>query len=388
MPWKETDAMNQRVEFVLKALKTENFRALCHEYGISPKTGYKWKERFLEVGLSGLAEESRRPKSSPGGLSEEVVCDIIAIKEKHRYWGPKKVRRVYARKHEVVPSLSSFKRVLEKAGMTEKRRVRARQCGERIYSGRRATRPNEVWTVDFKGWWYGSDGRKREPLTVRDEASRYLLELRLVPDSSGKTVRGCFEQIFEKFGLPEAIRSDNGAPFAHALSLFGLSRLSVWWLGLGIDLERGRPSCPQDNGGHERMHRDIALELQKARMGEDQESLDVWREEFNYERPHEALGMKTPGEVYQQSERKYEGTPEVIEYPHMKSQKICQNGCIKWKNSYIFLTTAMSGTQVGLEPVEEGRWAIWYGKLRLGEMDERTESFEPADKVEVKEEKS
>lgn len=378
--------MKQRVEFVLRAFETENFRALCQEYGISAKTGYKWKERFIEHGWRGMADESRRPKSSPGGLGEQVVCEIIRIKGKHPYWGPKKVRAIYGRTHEKVPSLSSFKRVLERAGLTEKRRVRARECGERVFSGRQGREPNEVWTVDFKGWWYGASGRKCEPLTVRDEASRYLLELRLLPDGRGETVRSCFEKLFERHGLPEAIRSDNGSPFASAMSLLGLSKLSVWWLALGIDLERSRPGCPQDNPAHERMHRDLAQELQKAKLAEDQAVLDQWRQEFNYERPHEALGMKCPGQVYRKSERGYEGTPEEIDYPHMKRQKVCSNGCLRWKKDFIFLSTALSGVQVGLEPVEERIWNVWYGKLLLGRLDERTVSFEAGGKVEKQEE--
>ena len=152
MPWKEIEAMNQRTEFVLRAMRSDNFRDLCREYGISPKTGYKWRERFLAQGLNGLAERSRRPKSSPQGLEEGVVCEIIRLKQGHRHWGPRKLRKVYERLHEPVPSESSFKRVLERAGLVERRRVRRRQESGRLASGRKAQGPNEVWTVDFKGW--------------------------------------------------------------------------------------------------------------------------------------------------------------------------------------------------------------------------------------------
>jgi transposase InsO family protein len=180
--------------------------------------------------------------------------------------------------------------------MTEPRTRRRRSgAAGQLRSERRAQAPNEVWTVDFKGWWYDPQRKRCEPLTVRDEYSRYVLELRRLADARTETVRLCFERLFERHGLPAAIRSDNGAPFAHTQALFGLSRLSVWWLALGIDLERGRPGHPQDNGAHERMHRDIGTELEPRTA--EQEALDLWRQEFNHERPHEALGMKCPGEV-------------------------------------------------------------------------------------------
>jgi putative transposase len=248
MPWKETDAMNERSEFVLRAIATDNFRELCHEYGISPKTGYKWKERFLEEGLAGMAEQSRRPDKSPNGLGEAVVCEIIRIKEAHRTWGPRKIRELYARVHgrPVTPSESSFKRVLERAGLVEKRRLRKREESGRLHSGRRASAPNEVWTVDFKGSWHGAQGGRCEPLTVRDEYSRYVLDLRRLEDARTQTVRARFEELFRQHGLPGAIRSDNGPPFASVHGLLGLTRLSTWWLALGIDLERGRPGCPME----------------------------------------------------------------------------------------------------------------------------------------------
>ena len=208
------EPMNQRTEFVLRALGTDNFRALCEEYEISTKTGYKWKERFLKEGLNGMGEHSRRPKKSPKELSETVVCEIVRLKQRHSSWGPKKLRHVYGRLHQKVPSESSFKRVLERAGMVEHRRVRRRQEAGRLYSGRKATAANDIWTVDFKGWWYGGEGQRCEPLTVRDEYSRYVLELRAVANARTETVRDCFEELFRKHGLPGAIRSDNGPPFA------------------------------------------------------------------------------------------------------------------------------------------------------------------------------
>src|SRR5713101_3341451 len=212
MPWKKTEAMEHRIEFALKALKTLNFRALCQEYGISAKTGYKWKERFLREGVAGMVEESRRPKSSPEQLAEEEVCEIVRLKLAHLAWGPRKIRELYLRRHGEVASESTFKRVLEQAGLTQKRRRRRSSEAGRLSSGRRAAALNEVWTVDFKGWWR-SWGKRCEPLTVRDEHSRYVLELRVMESAGTDKVRQSFERLFERAGLPVAIRSDNGAPF-------------------------------------------------------------------------------------------------------------------------------------------------------------------------------
>src|ERR1700681_2290964 len=340
MPWKKSEPMDQRREFALKALGTLNFRALCQEYGISPKTGYKWRERFLRQGLEGMEEDSRRPRSSPKQLSEGQVCEMVKLKLVHRHWGPRKIRTLYHRRHGQAPSESSFKRVLEQVGLTQPRRVREGPLeGGRLSSGRRGQAPNEVWTVDFKGWWRMGEAGRCEPLTVRDEFSRYVLELRAMDNARSQTVREAFERIFEKYGLPEAIRSDNGAPFASVQTLHGLSRLSAWWVALGIDLERGRPGHPQDNGAHERLHRDISLELQcLGRI--DQNSLELWRQEFNEQRPHEALGMRCPSQLYQPSARPYRGGVQQLDYPQMITRRVNKNGKINWANHQLFVSSS------------------------------------------------
>lgn len=380
MPWKEIEPMNQRTEFVLQSLKANNFRALCQQYGISAKTGYKWQQRFLAHGVEGMAELSRKPKSSPNGLDEATVCEIIRLKERHRTWGPRKIRKVYERFHGEVPSESSFKRVLDRAGLIEPRRLRPRHQSGRLHSERKAAAANEVWTVDFKGWWRVANGKRCEPLTVRDEFSRYVLEVRAVPDARTQTVRSCFERLFEHNGVPGAIRSDNGAPFASDQGVLGLSRLSAWWLVLGIDLERSRPGCPQDNGGHERLHLDIERELRGCSLVEQQASFEEWRRSFNHERPHEALAMKCPAQVYQRSQRKYEGTPEDLNYPRMESRRVAAQGCISWGKQWVFISGALAGWSVGLEPCPEGQWKVWFGRLLLGQLEERTLSFQRADR--------
>jgi transposase InsO family protein len=377
MPWKKSGPMEQRTEFALRAMQTLNFRALCQQYGISTKTGYKWRERFWRKGLAGMEEESRRPKSHSKQLPEEEVCEIVRLKLAHMAWGPRKIRELYLRGHGEVASESTFKRVLERTSLTQKRRRRRAPEAGRLSSGRQAAALNEVWTVDFKGWWRKAEQRC-EPLTVRDEYSRYLLEVRAVEDARSETVRKSFERIFERHGLPEAIRSDNGSPFASRQGVLGLSRLSAWWVVLGIDLERGRPGHPQDNAGHERMHKDISRELEA--VGEcDQAALDVWRESFNYERPHEALGMRCPGEVYLASERKYEGTPEDLDYPKMCSRRVSPKGLISLEGQPLFLSASLGGWSVGLKPIAEDLMEVWFGRLLLGQVDLGTRNFFRAD---------
>jgi transposase InsO family protein len=375
MPWGEQNLMNRRTEFAVKALKTDNFSALCREYGISREVGYKWRERFVAEGLRGMGDKSRRPHRSPEKLGEEVICRIVRLKERHRHWGPRKLREIYQRQHQSAPSESSFKRVLNQCGLTEKRVRRRAQEQGRLASGRQAKACNEVWTVDFKGWWYDRNGRC-EPLTVRDEYSRYVLELRAVADARTKTVQTCFERLFERYGLPEAIRSDNGAPFASNQGLLGLSRLSAWWLAQGIDLERSRPGCPQDNGSHERMHRDVAEQLEGVEHEERQAAFDTWRREFNEERPHESLGMRMPKEVYMASKRNWKAV-EQLDYPSMASRRVLAHGGIKYEGQRIFISNAIAGWDVGLKANAQGGRDVYFCKLLLGTLEMETAAFQP-----------
>jgi transposase InsO family protein len=370
--------MEQRTEFALKALKSENFRALCQEYGISTKTGYKWRERFLSRGLAGLAEESRRPRSHCLELKPEEVCQIVRLKFAHPYWGPAKIRALYLRQHGEAASLSSFKRVLEAAGLTQRRKRRRATEAGRLSTGAKAKAVNEIWSVDFKGWWHGTEGRF-EPLTVRDEFSRYLLELRQVPNAKSQTVQQSFEKLFQRHGLPQAIRSDNGTPFASRTAVLGLSRLSAWWVALGIDLERSRPGKPQDNGAHERLHRDISQELECLGKNVTQEVLDLWRHQFNYQRPHEALDMRCPGELYHNSTRKYAGGVQELIYEDMIVRRVNDNGCIRWKEHFLFISQSLSGWNLGLKSTQNQKTQLWFARLLLGHLDQATLSFERID---------
>ncbi|MBC2602908.1 integrase core domain-containing protein [Puniceicoccus vermicola] len=237
---------------------------------------------------------------------------------------------------------------------------------------------NEVWTVDFKGWWHTRDGERCEPLTVRDEHTRYLLDIRAVESARTETIRMCFERIFRIYGLPEAIRSDNGPPFASNRSILGLTRLSAWWVALGIDLERGRPGKPQDNGGHERMHLDISNELQSCADADaraQQAAFDIWRKTFNEERPHESLGMAFPAEVYAKSPRAYLDSPADIDYPGMLRRKVHRTGVIGVDGIQIRLSTAFAGWSVGLQPIDPDRFEVYFAKLRIGTIELSSASF-------------
>lgn len=378
MPWKETQKMDQRKEFVLKAVNSPNFRELCQEYGISTKTGYKWRQRFMERGLDGISEHSRRPRGHADQLAEAVVCEIVRLKHDHPRWGPLKIQELYRRKHKGhAPSESSFKRILQRAGLTVPRRLKPAAQTGRLNCGFEALQPNDIWTVDFKGWWKSSRGLRIEPLTIRDQYSRMILDMRVLTDARSQSVRQCFERLFHQYGLPRAIRSDNGPPFACTRALLGLTGLSAWWLALGINLDRSRPGCPQDNGGHERLHRDVC-ELEDRRE-EHQAAFDVWRKEFNTERPHQALGMRMPAEVYRRSERHYEGTPEDIDYGRLPTRKVHSTGMIRHRAEPVYLSAALSGWSIGLSQRTDNLLDVWFSRLLIGQLDPQSASFRASD---------
>jgi transposase InsO family protein len=385
MPWKEIDPMSMKQEFVLRAVSgREAMSDLCAEYGVSRKTGYKWRERFIARGMDGLAELSRRPGSSPRSLDEDSVCRIIELKLAHPHWGARKLMEIWRRSYgDSLPSESSFKRILHKAGLVHKRqRRRKRLEAGRLQQRRETTAPNQVWTVDFKGWWATRDGRC-EPLTVRDDFSRYVLLAKPLPSTRGEHVRQSFESLFERYGLPESIRSDNGSPFASASAPLGLTRLSAWWVALGIDLDRIDPGRPDQNGAHERLHRDIALEVQSltgASLHKSTQALESWRRSHNEERPHEALDMKYPAELHETSARVWNGTPEDLEYPagYIPRRVNSRHGGVKIRNRTVFVSTAVGGWSVGLKPLGSSELSVHFGPLELGQINLRTESFAPA----------
>jgi transposase InsO family protein len=360
----------------------ERFDELCRDFGISRKTGYKWKQRFLEEGLTGLGDQSRRPISTPNQVNENMVCQIIKLKLAHPGWGARKLQAVLERTtpKQELPSESSFKRILAKAGLVEHRRRMRSEQASRLQTPAKAERPNQVWTIDFKGWWYTRNRTRFEPLTIRDDFSRYVLCAQALDDSRTQTVQRQMTRVFERHGLPEVIRSDNGSPFAACHSPLGLTRLSAWWLTLGISLDRIQPGRPDQNGGHERMHRDMAWEVEGNATQDavtQQASLDVWRRMFNEERPHEALGLRVPQEVYQSSPRKFDPRPVEIEYPpSYLVRKVNDNGSLRIHKAGINVSAALAGLQVGLEPTQPNRYATWFCRLCLGEIDLGTQKFQ------------
>lgn len=382
MPWKETNAVSERTEFVCRArVGNDTMVELCREFKISTKTGYKWLRRYDEEGRQGLHDQSRAPHHKPQQIGEEQICAIIRLKSKRQNWGPKKIREILKKTQTRTPSLSTIKRILKKVGMTARRRRRrsSEECG-RISNRIEAAAPNDVWTIDFKGHWYSAERKRVQPLTVQDAHSRYLLYAQAVSDGRMETVRKVMEKLFEQYGLPRTIRSDNGPPFASVQSPLGLSQLSAWWVSLGINLDRIRPGHPEENGGHERMHRDMAVEVEQEVGGdwaEQQAALELWRKERNEMRPHEALGMKVPAEVYVKSDRKWRKEDEGMKYPlECLSRRVTRNGNISVNGVKIRITETLANRQVGLKRISGQSYAVWYGPLMLGTVNMETEAFE------------
>ncbi len=367
--------MSLKLEFVQKATaKGANISALCREYGITRQTGHKWLKRFEAEGYDGLEERSRRPKSTPLGTAEEIIAAILKTREAHPRWGPHKLALVLRRKFgPSTPSERTIARVLKRFDQIRQRH-RRRRGSVPIPAQAPAievSSPNDVWTVDFKGWWRARNRERCEPLTVRDAFSRFVLAIEVFPNTGGTPVRAIFERLFRRYGLPKAIQCDNGIPFVAVQARGGLSVLSAWWVALGIELVRSRPGCPQDNGGHERMHADMAAEIEaepSASRALQQRACDKWRQEFNQVRPHDALDGKTPAEVYKPSDRAVRVRSML--YPagwHVR--RVARNGCICLHSDEHFISASLGGYQVGLEPVDPMHLRVWFYELDLGTIE-------------------
>ena len=362
------------------------FSHLCKKYVISEKTGYKWKNRFFEQGNAGLIEQSREPLSHPNQLDGDTAAELIALKLTHTTWGPKKIRELYARcyPNKTVPSLSSVKRVLDKAGLVTKRRIRKAVSSDcpRLQQQIQAIEPNDVWCIDFKGWWK-SDGEKCEPFTVRDKATRKILCVQLMTSKSAEAVKEVMQRLFRKYGLPKVIHSDNGTPFAASNGLLNLTSLSAWWITLGILPDRSLKGFPGQNGSLERMHADIAREIEgKVRGGirGNQAALDQWVKEYNSVRPNEAIGMKVPDELYHVSERKYTGDYDELEYPiGYLVRKVNHSGEIIIHSIRVTIGFALRGLQVGFRPGDENTYDVFLADFLLGTLDMNSVCFSPLD---------
>jgi transposase InsO family protein len=384
MPWKVRDEMELREQFVLDALSPgANVSALCRRYGISRKTGYKWKKLYEKRGRAGLSNRSTRPKSSPLRVSAELTIDILALRDAHPRWGPKilRVMLLGSRPADEVPSERTIARILERAGRVARRK---RRCDRKSVPITRpeveVTAPNDLWTIDFKGWWRTRNQRRFEPLTIRDAHARFVLCAQHLETTTAGTVRAAMEPILVEYGLPRAILVDNGSPFVSVRSLAGLTTLSAWWVAQGIRLVRTRLGCPQDNGGHERMHRTMAEDVEampRLNASLQQSALDEWRHEFNHVRPHRALGMHTPASLYTASDRPYQ--PDVeLDYPDADAvRKVDSIGCIKLFGNIHFLSHALAGQHVALRRLDSEQHEVWFSDHVLGHVSNRRRSVIP-----------
>jgi putative transposase len=375
MPWKETCAMDERMRFVMEVERGEMSKAaLCRRFGISRPTGDKWLDRYRQYGLASLVDASCAAWRHPNETAEELAELIMAFRRLHPHWGPKKVRVKLKEKHPQMgwPACSTIGDILRRAGLTVPRK-RCRRTPPYDQPFAACECPNALWCADFKGWFRTADGVRCDPLTITDAHSRFLLRLQGLRDTKGGPVRSLFEATFRQYGMPWAIRTDNGSPFAsHGIG--GLSRLSVWWVKLGIEPERIEPGHPEQNGRHERMH----LTLKEATASPPAKDLrrqqvvfDGFREEFNEERPHEALGQKSPGSIYVPSAREYR-EPGPVEYPDgMEVRGVKGNGVFNWRGQVVFLGEALSRERVGVAEVADGCWAVYYCRRPLGIIDER-----------------
>jgi transposase InsO family protein len=374
MPWKESSVLEQRIAFIAAcASGHDSVAELCRQYEISRQTAYKWLKRFAAGGEVGLQDKSRAPLRQWREVLEEIAAEILATRRDHQRWGPRKLKAYLERTAPEIqwPAASSIGELLKREGLVVGRRKRLRTPS---YSEplAHADGPNCVWCADFKGWFRCRDGTRCDPLTCTDAFSRYLLRARSVAKTDGAHVKGVFEAMFREYGMPEAIRSDNGPPFASKAPA-GLSRLSMWWLRLGIRHERIRPGCPEQNGRHERMHLTLKQETAnppRENLREQQRALIAFEREYNYERPHEALGNRTPTELYEPSSRRYPSKVPELEYPQgVLLRRISQQGSLKWKCDRTFVSEVLAREVVGLLEVEDQVFDVYYGSLLVGQFD-------------------
>jgi putative transposase len=385
MGWRETSVAEQRLELVrAMALGEESVGEACARFGVSRKTGYKWKARYEEEGLEGLMDRSHAPLRHGRATAEEIAQALVNTKHERPSWGPRKIVARLKRRHPEVfwPSHSTAGEILKRAGL-----VRLRGSGRRraVTLGplRTARACNEVWTADHKGWVRLGDGGRCEPLTVIDRASRYLLALEALPGTGAREARGVFERAFGAYGLPETIRTDNGAPFASA-GVVGLTALSAWWVRLGIGIERIAPGKPQQNGAHERFHLTLkeAMEPPEASRARQQARFDAFARTYNDERPHEGLAMACPGEVYGASPRPMPSSAPEPDYGDgAEVRRVRPNGEIKWRGGELYISQAIAGDPVALEEAGEDGHTVRYFNMVIGIIPRGANHLRPPPKL-------
>lgn len=373
MPWKETCAMEERLKFVMEIKEGVYSKAeLCRIYGISRPTGDKWLARYAVSGLEGVRDLSRAPHSHPNEVGEEMERRILEVRGRHGHWGPKKILAYLEGEDPEVgwPARSTIGALLQRRNLSVPRK-RCRRAPPNTEPFAACDGPNAVWCTDFKGWFRTGDGRRCDPLTISDGYSRYLMRCQAT-GLGEEDVRPVFEAAFREYGLPWAMRSDNGSPFA-SRGIGGLSHLSVWWVKLDIRIERIAPGHPEQNGRHERMHLTLKQETASppaaTRRGQ-QEAFNRFRHVFNEERPHEALDQRTPASVYRPSPRAYPERLGPAEYPcGMEVRVVQKHGQFCWKGQEVFVGEALRHERIGLEPIEGRYWVIRFCRLALGVFD-------------------
>jgi len=377
MPWRVETPMSQRLEFVEAFARGHwSMSELCARFGISRKTGYKWWQRYQAEDAASFRERSRRPHTMPTRLDGDCAALFLHTRQAHPTWGPRKLLAYLIRRQPrrtEWPVASTIGALLKREGLVRARRRRPHPG----HPGRHLTpmdAPNALWTIDFKGQFKLGSGAYCYPLTIVDGYSRYLLACQGLPSTAGVGARGVMERLFQANGLPDRIRSDNGAPFA-TCALGRLSALSVWWLKLGITPELIQPAHPEQNGRHERMHRTLKAEATRPAASSprgQQRRFDAFREEYNTERPHEALGQQPPAAHYRPSPRPYPRHVRSPEYPrHFETRYVSTNGGIRWHHRWVNVSHVLAEEYVGLEEVADGVWSVYFGDLLLGRLDER-----------------
>lgn len=372
-----------REEFVEQAMSGRHpVAALCNAYGISEKTGHKWLNRFKEEGRPGLSDRSRAPRESPQRISLEVRREILALREKHPTWGPKKLCVVLRRRVPEMhwPAASSIGELLRREGCVQPRRRRSVGTGLPIDSGLTvATAANDVWSTDFKGQFRLTDGELCYPLTAQDTFSRFMIGTTALSSTASLPVEIAFTRHFKEYGLPKVIRSDNGVPFASPSAIGRLSKLSVWWIRLGIRPERIDPGEPQQNGTHERMHKTLKADATRppsSSLSEQQLRFDRFRREYNDERPHESLGQETPASCYSASTRSFPARLPDLSYPgHCEVRVVTQSGAINFGGRRFQISTALTNQELGLEETDDDLWTVSFGPLVLGTLHYPSSTF-------------
>ena len=381
MPWKECKPMDERLKFVARLLDGEKMAPLCREFGISRVTGYKIFNRYKDCGLEGLQDRSRRPYRHANQLPFQIERTILQLKRKHASWGAPKIRDKLIKEYPMIkpPAKSTVHAVLDRHGLVKRRKRRRYKAAGTPLSNAHA--PNGLWCADYKGEFLLGNKQYCYPLTITDYRSRYLLACEGLESTRSTFAFTVFEQVFKDYGLPRAIRTDNGVPFSSPNALFGLSRLSVWWLRLGIQIERIQPGHPQQNGRHERMHLTLKQEATKPpgyNFLQQQGRFDDFLEVYNNQRPHQGLNGNYPGEVYTPSARLYEPLREP-EYPfHDRTARVTQCGRICIKHRKINLSTVFAGQTVGIREVADKIWLVSFMEYDLGFFDEEAGRVEPA----------